>query len=76
MSNAVNSSSGTVIRKNRPNQAVRRLLDSSSKIVAKSRDITKEQTLFVSSRKNEVLTKEAGIVYYTKLGNVGEMVVW
>ena len=48
---------------NRHKQAVRRLLDSSSKIVAKSRDTTKEQSLFVSSNKNKILTNEAGLAY-------------
>ena len=36
------SSSGTIVRENRRSQAVRRLLDSSSEIVAKSRDTAKE----------------------------------
>ena len=60
---AINSSSRTVVGTNRHSQAVRRLLDSSNKIVATSRDTAKEQSLFASSSKNKVLTKEAGIAY-------------
>ena len=51
--------------------AVRRLLDSSSKVVAKSGDIAKEQSLFVSSSKNKVLAKEVGITYFYKIGERG-----
>ena len=71
MRKAINSSSGTIVRNNRHSQAVRRLLDSSRKIVAKSRDVAIEKSLFVSSSKNKVLTKEAGIAYLYKTGERG-----
>ena len=71
MRKAVNSSNSTVVRKNRHSKAVRRLLDSSNKIVAKSRDTAKEQSLFTSSNKNKVHTNEAGIAYSYKIGGHG-----
>ena len=79
MRKAVNSSNRTVVRKNRHNQAVRGLLDSRSKIVAKGTiakvlqnlERDKEQSLFVSSSKNKVLTKEAGIAFLYKIGERG-----
>ena len=50
---------------------MRSLLDSSNKIVAKSRDTAKEQNMFTSSSKNKVLIKEAGIAYLYKFGEHG-----
>ena len=54
---AVNSSSGTVVRKNGHRQAERKMSVNSNKIAAKSRDTGKEQSLFEVAVKIKFLQK-------------------
>ena len=68
----VNSSSITVVKTKQTQPSCEKAVrQQQQKMVAKSRDTAKEQSLFASSSKNKVLTKEAGIAYLYKIGERG-----